>query len=488
MCLKRFFLQRSISSSSIEKSIKVSKVYTRERKQANDIYEYLEEPAQKFLNQAASEKRGNLRRQSRTRCTSELISVITLKDILRDYCGLFKPFCIFTKKINAEESLNFLIAITNWRKSYSIHAGDTVLNSAKEIFDRFVGVDAPEPINIDHELAQDLSTKLSAQTLDRSMWSRVQIHILRILETDTVSKFLADPLFLTWKDKEIKRRQSAFDTGNLPPWIAFTRAIRQGYGVESLKYLISQGATSSDEEEETLFSALHLAAKRTDPQAADVISFLISSNANVNALDCQGWTPFHAAAEAANLLACRLLIATGRVNLTAPTSRNRNFAHNLLVLNEYTEDQLPVLKEMLQNIISSNPKENILNCKNLKGEASLHYLTRNSSKCAVLIGEMLLELGASPNVKNRRGYTPLHTAILQEQLDLIRLFIHAGADVSLKCKGRDGIEYTCRELAAMNPRLADITSLLLDKENEINNNNNVGDGLKASGSRQNLAM
>eukprot|EP01103_Thecamoeba_quadrilineata_P013836 TRINITY_DN395_c0_g1_i2.p2 TRINITY_DN395_c0_g1~~TRINITY_DN395_c0_g1_i2.p2 ORF type:complete len:128 (-),score=28.28 TRINITY_DN395_c0_g1_i2:683-1066(-) len=81
---------------------------------------------------------------------------------------------------------------------------------------------------------------------------------------------------------------------------------------------------------------------------------------------------------------------------------------------------------------------------------------------------MLLDLGASPNIKNRRGYTPLHTAILQEQQEMVRLFVNSGGDVRATCKGKNGQELSCLQLLGLNPRLSGLTQIVGEASNRLN--------------------
>eukprot|EP01103_Thecamoeba_quadrilineata_P012251 TRINITY_DN3112_c0_g1_i1.p1 TRINITY_DN3112_c0_g1~~TRINITY_DN3112_c0_g1_i1.p1 ORF type:complete len:538 (+),score=87.11 TRINITY_DN3112_c0_g1_i1:91-1704(+) len=444
------------------RTVHVSKAYAKERRLANNTYHLLDDAAQVFLNRAASEKRGQLRRQHKKNFPipfKEIMSTISLKDILRDYCSLFRVFYDFAKKTHTEENIDFIIETANWKKSYMNQDFKRNFESARAIYVKYVGPGAACSINIDHDISAELDAAIPTEKISADMWSGAQLSCLKILETDSVSKFLSDTLFFDWRERELRRRERLLEKNEYPPWVAFTRAIKEGQGVDYLKGLIAQGATACDEEEETLFSALHLAVKRTDKEMGSVVRFLLSQEASINAPDCQGWTPFHVACESGNLDACDLLIATGKANLTAPTG-NRNFPHNLLVINNYNKSQMGQLQEILHAIHVSYPKENCFNLRNLKGETCLHYLVRNSHECSVQIGSILLELGASPNIRNRRGYTPLHTAILQERSDLVNCLILSGADTTLKCRLKSGEERSVSEMLAQYPSLNSLVPLV----------------------------
>lgn len=59
------------------------------------------------------------------------------------------------------------------------------------------------------------------------------------------------------------------------------------------------------------------------------------------------------------------------------------------------------------------------------GSGVLSWAVKNSDQEAI---ELLLEAGAEPNETNARGETPLLNALDQNNEDLIRIFLEAGAD------------------------------------------------------------
>jgi ankyrin repeat protein len=82
----------------------------------------------------------------------------------------------------------------------------------------------------------------------------------------------------------------------------------------------------------------------------------------------------------------------------------------------------------------------------IKAGAPINSPSRNGLKAAPLqsataagyekIVQMLLELGADPNVREGNGYTPLHAAAQNKNLAMIHTLIYGGADLTLA--GKDG--------------------------------------------------
>ena len=78
----------------------------------------------------------------------------------------------------------------------------------------------------------------------------------------------------------------------------------------------------------------------------------------------------------------------------------------------------------------------------IKAGAPINFLSRNGLKAAPIqsataaghdkVVQMLLELGADPNVREQGGYTPLHAAAQNGDEEMIRTLIYGGADLTLK--------------------------------------------------------
>lgn len=82
----------------------------------------------------------------------------------------------------------------------------------------------------------------------------------------------------------------------------------------------------------------------------------------------------------------------------------------------------------------------------IRAGAPINFPSRNGLKATPIqsaasagrekIVQMLLQLGADPNVREGNGYTPLHAAAQNKDVDMIRTLIYGGADLTLM--GNDG--------------------------------------------------
>lgn len=82
----------------------------------------------------------------------------------------------------------------------------------------------------------------------------------------------------------------------------------------------------------------------------------------------------------------------------------------------------------------------------IKAGAPINSPSRNGLKAAPIqsataaghekIVQMLLQLGADPNIREGNGYTPLHAASQNKDIDMIHTLIYGGADLTLA--GKDG--------------------------------------------------
>ncbi len=83
----------------------------------------------------------------------------------------------------------------------------------------------------------------------------------------------------------------------------------------------------------------------------------------------------------------------------------------------------------------------------------------------------LLEAGADPNIQNNELCSPLHTAVLDQRISIVRMLLEHGADAMLRFGGDDK-DSTALHLATSGA--VEIVELLLEHNSEINALDNYG--------------
>ena len=127
--------------------------------------------------------------------------------------------------------------------------------------------------------------------------------------------------------------------------------------------------------------------------------------------------------------------ATGKINNVI-----RLLARDPQLVNAYTEDGFQPLG--LASYFGHSETAEYL----IKAGAPINSPARNGLKATPIqsavaaghdrVAQMLLQLGADPNVREQGGYTPLHAAAQNGDEDMIRILLYGGADLTLK--GKDG--------------------------------------------------
>ncbi|PSN49741.1 hypothetical protein C0J52_08481 [Blattella germanica] len=188
-----------------------------------------------------------------------------------------------------------------------------------------------------------------------------------------------------------------------------------------------------------------------------VVELLINSGANVNISDYSGSTPLHYAAAKGHQNALLLLLHSGStINVC---DNDGNTPLHLASNNGHEECVKALLYFAEYNGSRLNP-----NCGNGNGDTPLHHAARWGYENIV---QILLEYGASPNVENKRKYTPLNYAHSVRVTKLLANDAKHVAESSFETK-RDKIN--CGEV---NADIATVSKLALDfsddsvKSNEI---------------------
>jgi ankyrin repeat protein len=215
-----------------------------------------------------------------------------------------------------------------------------------------------------------------------------------------------------------------------------------------VKLLLLKGADIKSRDK-THLTPLHCAASEGHE---DVIELLCRFGASVDVVATKNVTPFHLAAENGHLECCRALhdagcsltelTAQGRTALHLAASHNRvDVARYLLSkgvalhaknVGDHTALHEAVMKgyqEMIRLLLDHEPNKASMSGELLTAFHMVldHYLEGESGKREVL--KLLLESGCNPNGLSSEGYTPLHRAILSNDVSLVEILLIHGADM-----------------------------------------------------------
>ena len=163
---------------------------------------------------------------------------------------------------------------------------------------------------------------------------------------------------------------------------------------EIIQFLVSEGAdvNATDRTDST---PLHLAA--VFPRL-DVIQFLVSKGADIHTRNRLGDTPLHLAAAYNRLDGVKYLVSQG-----ADVNAKNGSGETPLLRRATTLDSL-VYQEIVQFLVSEGADVNVQDNVANGGNTPLHYAAAFNLLEAV---QLLVSQGADVNVKNRNGHTPL---------------------------------------------------------------------------------
>ena len=211
-----------------------------------------------------------------------------------------------------------------------------------------------------------------------------------------------------------------------------------GYGHKDIvELLIAQGA---DVEAKNSWGGRPLAwAVRCWKK--DMVELLIAKGADVNAEGGDGYTALHWAARDGLKEIAELLLANGAVTDTKEyfgcTALHKAAEHGhkdlieLLLKKGAAVDPLDDFDQTPLHVAA------VTSAKDIADILVAHGADTSNVHIAAFLGDMdelkrLVQSGASPNAKDKKGHTPLRTALLGEQNGVIEYLLTHGADVNSK--------------------------------------------------------
>ena len=153
----------------------------------------------------------------------------------------------------------------------------------------------------------------------------------------------------------------------------------------------------------------------------DMVRLLLWKDADVDLKTPTGWTALHEAAKNSTLEIVDILLHKG-ANTNAETADGVSPLH-YLVSRKFADSILH--KEVLNSMLEMGADIN--NAKNANVETPLHYAVGAGSLEGA---QFLVEHKANVNMQNRRGYTPLHIAVLQSMPEMVKLLVLVSVKVS----------------------------------------------------------
>jgi ankyrin repeat protein len=163
-------------------------------------------------------------------------------------------------------------------------------------------------------------------------------------------------------------------------------------------------------------SLLHVAAARAnEPHETALVQHLIEEGADVYQSVCGAWDAFLLAAVHGKFSALRFLIA-----YATKTPNLKHWIH-LGRLEHFDGDD-----DGVEIICASLTHNNLINSKDLQGLSPLQIAVKLRNPPTV---SKLLSHGADLHVRDRYGWTVLHTATYNKDEAMVRLLLQAGSDV-----------------------------------------------------------
>jgi ankyrin repeat protein len=221
--------------------------------------------------------------------------------------------------------------------------------------------------------------------------------------------------------------------------------------------------------------------------SSEAIKCLIDDGSMINAQDEDGNTPFHKAAAGGHEEVAALLIAegakldarnfhSGSAIHYAAKSGNGQLIKLLIDKGLSARDRTRYWKhEPLHMASSRDAVETLVEAgADVNAVASSDTPLVTSVVAKREVAGALIENGADVNAEGVSAIKPLHSAILEQRADLVRLFVEKGADVNYKLEGKMLRKYSTPLHAAMREDSINIAEFLIENGADVNIKNNEG--------------
>ncbi len=204
--------------------------------------------------------------------------------------------------------------------------------------------------------------------------------------------------------------------------------------LEVVKLLLDSGAKINMKNKQEA-TPLHIAVTTA---RLEVVKLLLDSGANINSKDRDGATPLHIAVDRNSYDLIQMLVTAGdNLNMMVLSNTYHRF--------EMTPLQQAVMMSKVNSVKALIDSGSNFNIINIYGDNLLHLtiFCYNSIKLDAIIEiiDILLLKGVDPNLKNKKGETPLHYAAVHPNHLIIKRLVQAGSDLNaLTDKGHTAYE------------------------------------------------
>lgn len=211
--------------------------------------------------------------------------------------------------------------------------------------------------------------------------------------------------------------------------------------LEIVQLLLDKGARVNIKNNKG-YTPLDNAANNESNNNLKMVGLLLERSANVNVKDNQGFTPLHGAASNSNnnnLAMVRLLLLKD-ADPTATDENGWTPLHSAMA--NPNKNSLEIAKLLLQNRTYVN--RTYVNSQDKDGYTPLHLAISLNDDHSLANVQFFIEQGAYVNTSLKdSGETPLHGAVRNGNLDIVRLLVQKGAEVNAEAdNGRTPIQYT----------------------------------------------
>lgn len=255
--------------------------------------------------------------------------------------------------------------------------------------------------------------------------------------------------------------------------------------VDEVKYLVNEENLSPNAPNNHNHTALHLACSHDN---AEIVQFLVSKGANAKAMDKDGETPLHLAANYTNTVSHVTTLSDAGCDINA---RNNALESALIIaLRESRQEMADALIKLGADVnVHMRDGNYLLHIAALKGQTDLIVRlhaggnldlnprdAQNATPLHLAVEEgwleaaqKLAELGADIDTKRVDGWSPLYTAAYAGETDIMKFLIEKSADVN--AKNEDGwvpLHAACAQ------GHKDAAELLVQSKAELNVLNDAG--------------